>query len=158
MKYQKILFISYIVFLGFCCGAISIAGAITAPVVFGANNYLGADILSKFQSGLIMSEIFVRLNYILLVLTFFVLFMELRDYVRLKRDYVCLLFAFLIVSTSLLFILYYTPFVLQAQHIGEEFVKSEAFSGMHKGSEIDFKILLVSVFGLLITKLIRVTK
>jgi ABC-type multidrug transport system permease subunit len=158
MNYKKGLFISYIIYLGFCVGAISIAGAITAPVVFNANDYLGADILSKFQSGLIMTEIFVKLNYLIFGLAFFVMFMEMKDYLNFKRDYISLLFMFLIVCTSLLFVLYYTPYILQAQQIGEEFTKSEAFSGMHKGSELDFKILLISTFGLLVRKLIKATK
>jgi hypothetical protein len=84
--------------------------------------------------------------------------MEARDYLKFKRDWTSITFAFVVICTSLLFVLYYTPFILEAQAIGEQMTQTKAFEGMHKGSELDFKILLVSLFGLLITKLLRVTK
>jgi glucose-6-phosphate-specific signal transduction histidine kinase len=158
MNFRRVSFILYIIFLGFALGAIAIAGAITAPVIFHANDFLAEDVLSHFQSGIIMTEIFVRLNYILFILVFFVLFMEIRDYLKFKRDAISLTFGFIVVFTALLFVLYYTPFILEAQAIGPAATQSEAFEGMHKGSELDFKILLFALLGLLVTKLVRVTK
>ena len=54
----------------------------------------------------------------------------------------------LCITTALLFTLYYTPFIIEAQSIGVSTTGSSAFEGMHKGSVIDFKILLTSLMVL----------
>ena len=46
----------------------------------------------------------------------------------------------------LLFTLYYTPYILQAQQMGEESIQTLKFDAMHKQSVLVFKTLLITLF------------
>ncbi|MCV6608279.1 MAG: DUF4149 domain-containing protein [Campylobacterales bacterium] len=158
IDYRKWATVGYILILGMAIGMILFAGVVVAPVIFNANDYLAGDLLTKFQSGIIMTQIFIKLNYFLIFLAFYVFLMEGYDFKMGKRDMATFSFSFLIICTSLLFVYFYTPFILEAQALGAEATKTEAFANMHKGSELDFKILLISLIGLLVTKLSRGVK
>jgi hypothetical protein len=66
-----------------------------------------------------------------------------------------LILGFFIVCCGLLFTQYYTPYILEAQSMGEQFTNSSAFEGMHKGSELAYKILFVSTMVLFFRKLLK---
>ena len=158
MNIRKWFTVGYILTLGISIGMILLSGVVVAPVIFNANEYLASDILTHYHSGILMTEIFVRLNYFLSFTALYVFLMEGYDYKIGKRDLASLAFTFLIISSTLLFVSYYTPFIVDAQSSGVEATKTVEFESIHKGSELDFMILFLSLSGLLLTKLGRGVK
>ncbi|MEF3191072.1 MAG: DUF4149 domain-containing protein, partial [Campylobacterales bacterium] len=53
----------YVMFIGILAGAVVALGAFTASVVFHPQKV--GLVMDRFSSGLLMSEIFVRFNYLL---------------------------------------------------------------------------------------------
>ncbi len=149
---QKIIEISYLLLIALTIGATFTLGILVAPVIFNMSDLIISNV-SKFENGQIMSEIFNRYNYLLNLSAFFITIVEIREYLRFNRDKIVLLSAFFSVTTALLFTLYYTPFIIQAQQIGVSATETSAFEGMHKGSVIDFKILLISITVLFVRKI-----
>lgn len=144
---QKSIEIFYFLLITLAIGATFSLGIFVAPVIFNASDFIATDI-SKFESGQIMSQIFIKYNYLLNITAFFITIVEVREYLRFNRDKTVLISAFFTVTTILLFTLYYTPYIIEAQQIGISATHTTAFEGMHKGSVIDFKILLVSLIVL----------
>jgi signal transduction histidine kinase len=150
MKIEKneIIYKLYLITLGVALGMIVAVGALSAPVVFHANDMLGSELLTHYQMGLIMTEIFVRSNYLLGFATLFITIFEWRSF-WFERDRVNVIVAIVTILTALLFLFYYTPAILEMQRMGAEATQSQAFEGMHIGSEIAYKILLVTIGVLL---------
>lgn len=148
----------YLVLLGVLLGSTLALGALGAPVIFGANHYLEEAILSRYESGRIMSEIFARYALILkAALVAIVLYEGWR--LRLKERGVMLLIA----ATAALvaggaFAFYYTPAILAAQAIGEEATTTAAFDTLHKGAEMSFKLLSFALGALLFLRALRLQK
>ncbi len=135
----------YIVFLAAVLGAVLTLGAVVAPVIFHSERFLQQEILSHYQEGLIMTAIFLKTNYILNFAAFVILIREIYDYKRFKRDLWILLSATTALFSIFMFTLYYTPDIVAYQIAGEEMTKSEIFAKIHKGSEIDFSLLALSL-------------
>lgn len=147
MKISKLINVAYIVLVGILLGATMALGVVVAPVLFNSTLYLGDELLSHYQQGLLMSAIFVKYNLLLNVTVLAVVLKEAYAFKQFDRDAITLLSAITVVFTGLLFTIYYTPDILEAQRIGEAATQSDAFNALHKGSEIDFKLL---AFGLLV--------
>lgn len=158
LNFRKWFTVGYIMLLGVVAGMILFAGVFTAPVIFNGNDYLAQDALTHYQSGILMTQIFIKLNYVLVFTALYVFLIEGYDFKLGKRDTLSLAFSFLIITTILLFVYYYTPFIVEAQTLGAEATKTKEFDSIHKGSELDFKILLFAIAGLLVTKLGRGVK
>ena len=152
-RIKKWVFTLYIVVLALCAGAILALGIFVAPVIFVPDPILGKGVLSHFQSGLLMSKIFVHFNYLLGFTAFFVLFYEFKAFFSLDKDKLSFFAAILVIYCAGLFILYYTPFILQAQSAAQ--TQTSAFLNMHKGSELDFKILLFSILILIFRRVYK---
>jgi hypothetical protein len=152
---KKYLDVFYLFILAFSCGIILFSGVVVAPVIFNANDLFTDDLLTKFQSGILMTQIFVKTNYLINLLVIITLIVEGDNYLKFKRDYINLILAFFIICCGLLFTQYYTPFILETQSMGETFTNTPAFEGMHKGSELAFKILFVSTLILFFRKLLK---
>jgi hypothetical protein len=60
-----------------------------------------------------------------------------------------MLSAMVALSTIGLFIGVYTPKILELQELGEEATQSVEFENLHIASEIDFKILVISLIVLM---------
>lgn len=146
----------YIWILGITIGAIISSGAFSANVIFNANNF-GVEI-SKFQSGILMTQIFLKLNILLIVVAFIIAIFEtfaLRLSSNTKTTKIILFLSGAIsVICILLFSLYYTPFIVEQQQIGEAATKSSEFYAMHKQSEIVANILFFSLSINLLARLI----
>jgi hypothetical protein len=151
-KIKNSIFIVYVLMIGIVSGAVLTLGVFVAPVIFVPVPVLGDGVLSHFQSGLLMSHIFVRFNYLLDFLALFIIFYEFKAFFSLDRDKFSFFVSILSVYCIGLFTLYYTPYILKAQTIGEKAIASSAFENMHKGSELDFKILLVSLAVLFVRR------
>lgn len=129
-----------------------VLGVIVAPVIFHADTLISESI-SHYSQGVIMTEIFVRSNYWFGLIAVFILAYELYDYFNGRRDVVVQIAAFISLFTITLFLFYYTPDIVSMQLAHE--TQTEAFNIAHKGSELDFKLLLVALLTLLIRRFLK---
>ncbi len=153
MRIIKWIDIFYITLLGITLGSVLTAGMIVAPVIFKSQNYLHSQILSHYQEGLLMTGIFLKLNYLINFTAIAVFLREGYDYKRFRRDSFIIAAAIVIMFTSFMFTFYYTPDILAYQQAGEQMTQSKAFENIHKGSEIDFKLLAAGLFVLITRRL-----
>jgi len=144
----------YIILMGIVLGASLYAGAIVAPVIFHSEDFLG-EILSQYQEGILMTQNFIRLGFLVNILVLMVVFYEFFQWKTFKSDKLTLIASFLVVASGLLFTSYYLPDIIAMQEVGEAMTKSSAFVATHKGSEINFKIF---AFALIILMLKNIKK
>ena len=137
----------YIWILGIALGALLASGAFVASVIFNAS-FFGVE-LSKFQSGILMTQVFLKLNTLLIVVAFIIAIFEtfaLRLGNNTKTIKIILFLSGAIsVICILLFSLYYTPFIIEQQKLGESFTKSDKFTSMHNQSEFVANILFFAL-------------
>lgn len=157
-KYFKIITIGYLLFLGSVLGAGLFAGIVVAPVIFNTETWLGSGLLSHHQEGLIMTENFVRLSYLVNAALVAVALYEGYKYKKFERDTLTQIATFFVIATGLLFSQYYIPDILTMQMAGEAMTQSEAFISTHKGSEINFKIFSVALLVLLVRNMQKACK
>lgn len=149
---------AYLIFLGAVLGAGLFAGIVVAPVTFHTESWLGAEILTRFQEGQIMSENFLRLSYLVDGLIIVVVLYEGYKYKKFERDTLTQVATFFVLATGLLFAHYYIPDIISMQLQGEEVTKSVAFVNTHKGSEINFKIFSLALLVLIIQNMRKACK
>ena len=152
-KIFKISTYIVIIILGTVLGAGLLAGMVVAPSIFHSEVLLGSELLSKFQEGLLMTQIFERLAYAVNFLVVIVILYEVIKYKAFQSDRWSLMTTFLVAATGLMFTSYYIPDILEMQAAGEAMTQSEAFINTHKGSELNFKIFTFSALALLILNL-----
>ena len=157
-KYFKIATIAYLVLLGATLGAGLFAGIVVAPVTFHTDQWLGAEVLSRYQEGLIMTQNFVRLSYLVNFTLLAVFLYEGYKYKKFERDTITQVATFFVFATGLLFAHYYIPDILTMQMAGEEMTESAAFVSTHKGSEINFKIFSVALLVLMVRNMQKACK
>ena len=143
-KLKRSIDMIYLVLLGMSIGGILTLGIIMTSTIFNSENYIG-PLLSHFQEGQIMSAGFEKFNYFLGFMGIVIMTYEAYSYKILQRDITVMIATLFALSTIGLFIGVYTPKILEMQAIGETATKSEAFNQLHLGSEMDFKILVVSL-------------
>lgn len=148
-KTNKYFTTIYLLILGVVLGSSIYAGAVVAPVTFHSEKWLGSELLSRFQEGLIMSENFVRLGYFILAALFAIAIYEGFQYKRFNRDLVKTLAALGAIMSGALFKFFYLNSILKMQTQGQSVVNSHTFENMHKGSELAltfFMIFLIVLF------------
>ncbi len=155
MKIPKFITLIYIIILGATLGAGLYAGVVVAPVTFNSEIYLGSELLSRFQEGLIMSENFVRLGYLVTFTVVCVVLYEGYKYKMLDREAFSTIPAFLAISSGLLYSYYYIPQILHMQKEGESITDSKLFENLHFASELDFKLFTLALLVLLARTLYR---
>ncbi|WP_033761303.1 DUF4149 domain-containing protein [Helicobacter pylori] len=143
----------YLLILGILGGSLIILGAIVAPIVFKASSILPELNLTPFESGKLMSQIIVRFNFLLGAIGFVVLLYEIISFIYDKRSLVYLILGVAIGALCLLFVFYYTPYILNAQKVGEAAIQNAEFARSHAQSEWLFKELLVLVCALFFLRL-----
>lgn len=142
MKNKKALIdITYLLLIGMSTGAVLVLGVFVAAVVFHSELYLTMPILSRYEEGKIMGEIFRRFSYWGYFMSAVIALYELSRYKMMQIDKIAILSAMGTVGTFLLFSAVYTPKILEYQARGESAIDA-SFEALHKASEIDFKILL----------------
>lgn len=152
---RRYVVIGYLVFLSMMVGVTLTLGALVAPVIFHADDLMTLAI-SHYEEGLIMQEIFRRAVYVYLFLAFLILWYEADDYRNGHRDRIVIVSAFVVLFTICMFAFYYTPDMIALQQA--QLTQTQAFDWLHKGSELDFKIMLVAMLTLLLrrfTQLVR---
>jgi len=148
----------YLILLGAMLGAGLYAGIVVAPVTFNTDQWLGADILTRFQEGQIMTENFLRLSYLVNVVLVSVVLYEGYKFKKFERDTLTKVATFFVLATGLLFSQYYIPDIIAMQEQGVEATKSVAFINTHKGSEINFKIFSLALIVLMVQNMRKACK
>ena len=148
----------YLILLGMTLGAGLFAGAVVAPVTFHSEMWLGSEVLSHYQEGLIMTQNFVKLSYLVTTTIIAVVLYEGYKYKKFERDTITQVATFFVIATGLMFGQYYLPDILTMQMAGEEMTKSVAFINTHKGSEINFKIFSLALLVLLVRNMQKACK
>lgn len=153
MKRNIYLDFGYLVILAASFGAVITLGVLVAPVVFNPNALLVDVTLDRYNSGMLMSEIFDRFSSWLYAVTVMVALYEAMWYKMGQRDALSFASAFIVIASSLLFSAVYVPKILAMQALGAEATQSDTFANIHMASEIDFKILAVALVVLFIRRL-----
>ena len=153
MKRNIYLDFGYLILLASSFGAVFTLGAYVAPVVFHTDSLLVGMLIDHYNSGIIMGEIFRRFSYWIYFLAFAVVIYEAMMYKTGQRDTIAMITAFVVVATSLLFSAVYVPTILTMQSLGAEATQSDTFENIHIASEIDFKILAVTLLVLFVRRL-----
>ncbi|ADV45673.1 DUF4149 domain-containing protein [Nitratifractor salsuginis] len=157
-KYFRIATMAYLIWLGAMLGAVIYAGAVVAPVIFHSAQWLGSEVLSHFQEGLIMTRNFVLLSYAVTATIIFVFLYEGYKYKMGERDKLTQAAAFVVIFTGAMFNWYYLPDIVTMQMAGEQMTQSQAFINTHKGSELDFKIFALGILVLMIQNMRKACK
>lgn len=142
MNKKAVIDVTYLLLVGMSAGAVVILGVFVAAVVFHSELYLSVPLLSRFEEGKIMGEIFRRFSYWGYFMAAVITLYEVSRYKVMQIDKIAILSALGSVGTLLLFSAVYTPKILEYQARGE-IAMDETFETLHKASEIDFKILLM---------------
>jgi len=157
-KYFRIVTMAYLILLSAMLGAGLFAGIVVAPVTFHTDQWLGADILTRFQEGQIMTENFLRLSYLVNIVLVSVVLYEGYKFKKFERDTLTQVATFFVLATGLLFSQYYIPDIIAMQEQGIEATKSVAFINTHKGSEINFKIFSLALLVLIVQNMRKACK
>ena len=152
-KTNKYFTIVYLLILGVVLGATIYAGAVVAPVTFHSEKWLGGELLSRFQEGLIMTQNFIRLGYFILAAVFAIVIYEGYQYKRFNRDLVKTLSSLGAIGSAMLFNYFYMSSIIEMQSQGESIVNSKIFENMHKGSEIALVLFMFFVIVLFVRTL-----
>lgn len=142
MNKKALVDVFYLLTLGMTAGAVLIVGAFVTAVVFHSELYLSVPLLSRYEEGKIMGEIFRRFSYWGYFMTAVIVIYEVSRYKVMQIDKIAILSALGSIGTLLLFSAVYTPKILEYQTQGEAIMMDNSFEALHKASEIDFKILL----------------
>jgi len=148
----------YIIFLSSVLGMMLYAGIVVTSVTFNTDLYVGAQLLTQFQEGQIMTENFLRLSYVVNLLILVVVLYEGYKFKKFERDTVTQVATFFVLATALLFSQYYMPDIIAMQQQGEAVTKSVAFLNTHKGSEINSKIFALSLLVLIVQNMRKACK
>jgi len=157
-KTFRILTMGYLILLSSVLGAGLFAGIVVAPVTFHTDLWLGADVLTRFQEGQIMTENFLRLSYIVNVVIIAVVLYEGYKFKKFERDTLTKVATFFVLATGLLFSQYYIPDIIAMQNQGVEMTQNVAFINTHKGSEINFKIFALATLVLIVQNMRKACK
>ena len=153
MKKNIYLDFSYLIVLAATFGAVIVLGAVVAPVVFNADELLLDVMMDKYNSGMIMGEIFHRFSYWLYVIAAYVFVYEALVYKSGQRDAVAFASAVTVLFSALMFSAVYAPRILEMQALGKEATQSDTFNNIHIASELDFKVLAVALLVLFVRRL-----
>jgi len=143
----------YLLLVAGTLGAVLVLGALVAPVIFNSGAFLPDALLSRYEEGMLMGEIFRRFGYWAYAMAAVVLAFEINEYRRFRRDKWAIMSALLGVATLLMFAAVYVPRILAMQADGPDATASEAFASLHTGSEIDFKVLAVALILLFVRRM-----
>lgn len=144
---KKILY-TYVFLIAILIGVEISLGAIVAPTIFYPKAEVLSGVLNQFLSGALMSEIFVRYNSFLIIVSIVILVYEMVNFnnnrsesfkIRLST----LMIALINLSLAVIFILFFTDFIINAQKSGIEATKTQKFLTIHKMSEVCMGIMMI---------------
>lgn len=153
MKRNIYIDFSYFIILAATFGAVIVLGAVVAPVVFHTDKILVGMLIDHYNAGIIMGEIFRRFSYWIYFVALFVAIYEAIQYKMGQRDAIVFGATITVLFSSLMFSAVYSPKIIAMQALGAEATQSDTFENIHIASEIDFKILAVSLLVLFVRRL-----
>lgn len=143
MKLYKKFLPTYLFILALLIGIELCLGIFTAPAIFFPERVLKYQTLSHFESGLIMTQVFLKFNKILLIVSLVSFLMELLPlYWKAKGQILKLFLAFIVLFLAASFIFYFTRNIVELQKLGASVLGSKDFNFYHNLSEEFFKILI----------------
>ena len=157
-KYFRMTTMAYIMFLSAVLGMMLYAGIVVTSVTFNTDLYIGAELLTQFQEGQVMTENFLRLSYVVNVLIVTVVLYEGYKFKKFERDTLTKIATFFVLATGLLFSQYYIPDIIAMQEQGEAMTQSVAFLNTHKGSELNSKIFALALVVLIVQNMRKACK
>lgn len=150
---MKSFMVIYLAMLGVAIGVEIAAGAFIAPVIFFPQKYLGDGVLTHFQSGILMTQVFLKMNVVIGFVALYSIIYEVQVWMMCKNyDLLSFVLSIVTVIATGLFIFYYTPFIVHAQQLGAVETTTEIFAKMHKESEWVMKLLIVAQFSLFVRR------
>ena len=144
---------SYLVILASTFGAVLVLGAFVAPVIFHTDKILSGMLMDNYNAGIIMGEIFHRFSYWVYFVILVVFGYEAAIYKTGERDAISFASAITVLFSGLMFSAVYSPKILAMQALGAGATQSDMFQNLHIASEIDFKILALSLIVLFVRRL-----
>jgi len=154
----RIATMAYLILLISTFGAVIFAGAVVAPVIFHSSNYLNGEILSHYQEGLLMTQNFIALSYLINIVMVAVFLYEGYKYKKFERDKLTTSAALLVIMSGAMFNYYYLPDIVTMQMAGPNMTATQIFVNTHKGSELDFKIFALAILILAIQNMRKACK
>ena len=148
MNKKAFIDVLYLLTIGMTVGAVLILGAFVAAVVFHSEVYLTIPLLSRYEEGKIMGEIFRRFTYWGYIMAVVIVWYEIVRLKSMQIDKIAIMAALGSIGTLLLFSGVYSPKMLEFQQLGEVVMMNNSFESLHKASELDFKIMLVMLLVL----------
>ena len=145
----------YFLLLGALIGTELALGALVAPTIFYPKSILGEGVLTQFQSGKLMATIFVKFNYALLAVSVIAAlyeFASFRSSVKFAAKFSANMLCAINLALALSFVFYFTPFVMDAQAVGEAATQTAEFAQMHAASEWTMKLMLFAQLALFFIK------
>ncbi|WP_104721096.1 DUF4149 domain-containing protein [Helicobacter mesocricetorum] len=144
----------YLLLIGISLGAALASGAFTAPSIFRAAEIVQNLEITTFQSGILMTSIFIKLNFLLNILALYIIIYE--TILSFYKEKFTPLLGLINVILIFLFTLYYTPLIVEAQISGEDSLYNESFVAMHHQSVLVFKTLIIGLCVLFIYRVLKV--
>ncbi|HQS66198.1 MAG TPA: DUF4149 domain-containing protein [Sulfuricurvum sp.] len=148
MNKKALVDVFYLLTIAMTAGAVLILGAFVAAVIFHSEIYLSIPLLSRYEEGKIMGEIFRRFTYWGYIMAIIIVGYEIARFKAMQIDVISIMASFGSVGTLLLFSGVYSPKMLEFQQLGEVAMMNNSFESLHKASEIDFKIMLIMLLVL----------
>ncbi|PHS41330.1 MAG: hypothetical protein COB07_02335 [Sulfurovum sp.] len=157
-KTFRMITMAYLIFTSAVLGMMLYAGIVVTSVTFNTHLYVGAELLTQFQEGQIMTESFLRLSYVVNILIVVVVLYEGYKFKKFERDTLTKIVTFFVLATGLLFSQYYIPDIIAMQEQGEAMTESVAFLNTHKGSELNSKIFALALLVLIVQNMRKACK
>ncbi|MGM0622641.1 MAG: DUF4149 domain-containing protein [Campylobacterota bacterium] len=154
---KKAAIIGYIALLFITLGAVLCSGIFVASTIFNSSDVLATS-LTRYEEGLLMTAIFIKLNHLIHITVFAILLVELYRFKSFDRDNILLTAVIVAVFSGLLFTQYYTPDILAMQAQGAQATATAAFEAVHKGSEFAFKLFALALAVIGVKNIIRIAK
>ena len=143
MNKKALVDVFYLLAIAMTIGAVFVLGVFVAAVVFHSEVFLTIPLLSRYEEGKIMGEIFRRFSYWGYIMAAIIVVYEAARFKAMHIDKISIMASLGAIGTLLLFSGIYTPKMLEYQELGEVAMMNHSFESLHKASEVDFKILLV---------------
>lgn len=137
----------YLFLLATLIGVELALGVLVAPVIFYPQNIIGDGVLTHFQSGQLMTQIFIKYNYVLLcvsVISFIYESINFKFDTNFYKKISSFFLSLIVLILASLFVFYFTDYILQAQKIGIQATQSEEFKQIHNASEFVMKLMMVA--------------